>query len=130
MRDAVRLVLAALPDLTTLSANARRRGNHWVQQKATREAKALWWPLVLVALDGKEPPHWDYASIKFTVVFGTRRRRDTEAIVSALKPLVDVLKDEGFFEHDDTEHLRWDGILVEVDKARAPLTIVEIEEAG
>ena len=56
----------------------------------------------------------------------TRRRRDGDNFASRLKPFWDALEKWGIIEDDDLEHLRVESLDIEVDPARAPLTVIEL----
>ena len=67
--------------------------------------------------------------IHLTVVYGQNRTRDRDNIIAMFKPGLDALVLAGILQADDSDHLEYGDVTVEVDKARAPLTIITIEEA-
>jgi Holliday junction resolvase RusA-like endonuclease len=69
------------------------------------------------------------ARLNLTFVFPQGRRRDKDNLVSMFKPGLDALVKIGLLRDDDSEHLTIGEVKVEVDKERAPLTIIELEEA-
>jgi len=72
---------------------------------------------------GKARLHW-------TFIYGVRRGRDADNLISACKVAQDALVDAGILLSDDAEHLEIGKVEVVVDSERAPLTVIEIEEVG
>ena len=56
------------------------------------------------------------------------RERDEDNLRARFKPGQDALVQAGLIEGDTVEHLVMGKINVEVDRSRAPLTIIELEE--
>ena len=119
----MRLEIKALPS-EAFSLNSRC---HWSEKrKATQEA------LLLVREALGAPPWTQYAKAKARVliVVATRRRRDGDNFSGRLKPFWDALEKWGIIEEDDLEHLRVESLDIEVDPARAPLTVIELDDKG
>lgn len=68
------------------------------------------------------------AKLNLTFVFRQERRRDKDNLVAMFKPGLDALVKVGLLTDDDSEHLTIGEVKVEVDKERAPLIIIELEE--
>lgn len=68
------------------------------------------------------------ARLNLTFVFRRRRRWDEDNLRARFKPGQDALVQAGLLEGDTMEHLELGTIQCVVDKARAPLTIIELEE--
>jgi len=68
------------------------------------------------------------ARVKLTFVFAERRRRDTDNLLARFKPGLDAIVDAALVLDDDSEHLQISTPDILVDSARAPLTIIELEE--
>ncbi|MBA7616100.1 hypothetical protein ES703_23391 [subsurface metagenome] len=68
------------------------------------------------------------ARLNLTFVFPEYRRRDRDNTLSRAKPGIDAIVASGLVIDDDAEHLEIGKVEVEVDKGRAPLTIIELEE--
>lgn len=70
------------------------------------------------------------AKLTLTFVFPQQRRRDAYNLLARFKPGLDAVVDAGLILDDDVEHLVIEPLVIEVDKARAPLTIINIEEVN
>jgi len=70
------------------------------------------------------------ARVNVTFVFAQGRRRDRDNLVGMFKPGLDALVKVGLIQDDDAKHLELGEVKVEVDKGRAPLTIIELEEVN
>lgn len=68
------------------------------------------------------------AKLSLTFVFAQERRRDIDNLTSMAKPAIDAVVDSGLILDDDSTHLEIGKISAEVDKDRAPLTIIYLEE--
>lgn len=68
------------------------------------------------------------AKLNLTVVYALERTRDIDNIITMFKPGLDAIVRAGLIESDDNKHLHWGNIQVEVDRTRAPLTIIELSE--
>lgn len=68
------------------------------------------------------------ARLNLTFVFAEQRRRDEDNLRARFKPGQDALVDSALVIDDDVEHLQPGEIKIEVDKSRAPLTIIELQE--
>lgn len=68
------------------------------------------------------------AKLSLTFVFPEHRRRDLDNFTSMAKPAIDAIVDSALILDDDSEHLEIGEVKVEVDKERAPLTIIELAE--
>ena len=68
------------------------------------------------------------ARLELTFVFAQRRTRDRDNLIAQFKPGLDELVDVGLLPDDDAEHLELGEVNIEVDKNRAPLTIIELME--
>ena len=68
------------------------------------------------------------AKLNLTFIFPEERRRDRDNILASFKKGLDAVVDAGLLLDDDSEHLGVGQVKVEVDPARAPLTIIELEE--
>ena len=120
------LTLHMVPDATIASGNAR---GHWVKQfRDKRREKESWsWELLtaLNGLPGKQP-HYERLTVKVTCIYLTKRRRDQDNLMAALKPLWDAMVNLGLIPDDDTEHLTIETPVVLVDKRRGPVTVLEL----
>ncbi|MBA7681021.1 hypothetical protein ES703_89349 [subsurface metagenome] len=68
------------------------------------------------------------ARLDLTVVFSEKRIRDRDNLIARFKPGLDALVRAGLIAGDDSERLHWGDVTIEVDKDRAPLTIIELKE--
>lgn len=79
-------------------------------------------------LDKPWPRPMKKARLNLTFIFAQGGRRDKDNLVGMFKPGLDALVKVRLIEDDDAKHLELGEVKVEVDKRRAPLTIVELEE--
>lgn len=71
---------------------------------------------------------FEKARLKLTFVFPEVRERDSDNLIARFKPGQDALVIAGLIQNDDRDHLIIGEPIVLVDKERAPLTIIELEE--
>jgi hypothetical protein len=64
--------------------------------------------------------------VQLTFVFAQKRRRDPDNFVAAFKPAMDKIVDAGLIVDDSSEHIYFSAPKFEVDKERAPLTIITL----
>ncbi len=76
----------------------------------------------------EELPVFNQARLELTFVFPVLRTRDGDNLISRFKPGLDALVKAGVLQGDDVSRVRVMPPVVEVDKARAPLTIVRLTE--
>ena len=82
----------------------------------------------LAMLRGETIPMFEYCLLNLTVVFPVHRDRDADNLIIMFKPGLDALVRAGVLSGDDVSRLQFGDVTVEVDKARAPLTIVKLTE--
>jgi len=68
------------------------------------------------------------ARLNLTFVFPQRRRRDEDNLIAGFKLGLDGIVASGLVVDDDAAHLEIVSVSIQVDKERAPLTIIELEE--
>lgn len=78
-------------------------------------------------LGGKFVP-LQVARLDLTLVYAVERMRDRDNIISMFKPGLDAVVRAGLIAGDDSKSLHWGNVNIEVDKGRAPLTIIEIKK--
>jgi hypothetical protein len=66
--------------------------------------------------------------MNLTFIFGIERRRDEDNMRTRFKPGLDGIVDAGLLVDDDPRRLITGTLEMVVDKDRAPLTIIELEE--
>lgn len=66
--------------------------------------------------------------VELTFIFRDNRRRDVDNMLGRFKPGMDALKAAGVIVDDDARHLQIGSVKIEVDKGRAPLTIIDVTE--
>lgn len=79
---------------------------------------------------GGRPQSWEKperARVTITFVYACKRRRDQTNLLAMWKGGEDMLVTAGILVDDDLDHLETMVPRVVVDKARAPMTIIEIE---
>jgi hypothetical protein len=126
------LIIPRLPDLKTVGGNSRH-AHPQQRAKAFKEEKDSWGLYLLEQIQlgkVKDSPYLEHgkAKIHVTLVFPQNRRRDGDNLHIALKPLWDAMRYMAILYDDDVDHLTVT-IEVEIDKARAPLTIITMESA-
>jgi Holliday junction resolvase RusA-like endonuclease len=62
-----------------------------------------------------------------TFIFQEIRRRDRDNLLASFKPGVDAIVDAGLVLDDDSEHLQIGIVEPIVNRDRAPLVIIDIE---
>ncbi len=67
--------------------------------------------------------------LDLTFVFREYRERDEDNLRAQFKPGQDAIVRAGLIEGDSAEQIILGKISIEVDKERAPLTIIELQEA-
>ena len=81
----------------------------------------------------RQPGGWvpfQVARLDLTFVFREHRERDEDNLRARFKPGQDSLVQAGFIKTDTQRHLILGDINILVDPDRAPLTIIELEEAN
>ena len=125
----IRIEVSHLPPIE-YSPNWR---GHWVQryQAGIIYGNAVFYSAV-DARNRRETKVWQpfkRARLNLTFVFPYRRRFDEDNLRARFKPGQDALVRAGLIEGDTMDNLVLGKIEVEVDRSRAPLTIIELEEA-
>lgn len=110
-----------IPLLPTRAMNPNGRA-HWAvrrkdvkpfQQAVALQCKGLRFQKVLITLTFVVPDH---------------RRRDGDNYLASMKSTLDILVWEGVVKDDSSEYVSYAPVQFEVDRERAPVTIIEIEE--
>jgi len=118
-----------IPMLVPKETNPNWRG-HWVQKyKATKSFRDAA-HICYLADNRGEPPFFKKASLAITLIIPSRRYiRDPDNAIASLKPAIDGCVDAGVILGDDDEHLVYKlPIMYQIDKEKAPMTILEFEE--
>ncbi len=111
-----------------LSPNARV---HWSERQ---QAAAVFFDAVYYscvdAINRSGQVRRPYAKVRLnlTFVFSQERKRDRDNLISMFIPGLNALVKVELLEDDDSRHLEIGEVKVEVDKERAPLTIIELVE--
>lgn len=107
---------------------------HWAQryQAGIRYGKAVFFECVQMRnSEIHRAANWHpfkRARLNLTFVFPCQRRWDEDNLRARFKPGQDALVHAGLVEGDSMENLVMGEIEVKVDRSRAPLTIIELEE--
>ena len=119
----IRIEVPALPG-RELSPNARV---HW---RVRNKAKVAYqFEIAAVLSECKDlPAGLTKVWINLTFIFPTKRMRDADNLVSSFKGGLDLLVSRGILVDDNIENVRIGEVLAIKDKARAPMTIIEIQE--
>lgn len=120
-----------IPSLPPASASKNSRA-HWAKQRA--DARNYRREVTLECLSQHQPgsiPNFDTnrRRLDLTFIFKDQRERDEDNLRGRFKAGQDALVDTGFLFGDSTEYLVTGDLKILVDKDRAPLTIIEIEDA-
>ncbi len=111
------------------------RYKHWGHRA---EARRVWRAAVYYSVfdaktkaerSGTQFP-FEKAKLRWTFIFGVKRKRDADNLIASCKVSQDALVDAGILLSDDTEHLQIGKVDILVDPERAPLTVIEIEEVN
>ena len=121
-------MIIKIPMLPPRECSPNFRG-HWT--KKARASKTLREFAMVYALQcsGFARPGYEKAELSITlVVRDSRYYRDPDNMIASLKPAIDGCVDAGIIKDDSDKHLLYKmPILYEIDKERAPLTILEFE---
>ena len=112
-----------IPMLPPRALNPNGRA-HWATKRKIAE------PLKqAIALESKRlEPVKGKVLITITFITAQKRRRDGDNWLASMKPLIDTLVRTGFLTDDDSSSVSYAPVVFEVDKSRAPRTILTIEE--
>lgn len=66
------------------------------------------------------------AELELICIFPEKRDRDADNLLAMFKPGLDALKMARLIVDDNTDHLTVGAITVQVDKVRAPATIIQL----
>ena len=131
MSEIMRIEVSQLPP-GELNPNFSRY-KHWGHKA---EARRMWKATVFYSVfdarnraerSGTRFP-FKKASLRWTFIYGVKRERDADNLISSCKVAQDALVDAGILLSDDTEHLVVEPPDIIVDRKQAPLTIIELEE--
>lgn len=108
---------------------------HWSQRQGAGKLyqQAIFYECVnyrnkaMKKLNGWYP--FEKAILNLTFIFKDRRERDENNLRARFKPGQDALVQAGFIKGDSPQYLVMGGITIEVDPLRAPLTVIDLEEA-
>lgn len=112
-----------------LNPNYHARG-HWAQRyRAKSEFKQATTLSIPHQVKGS-PPLMKRAQLSITFVIPSlRHARDPDNAIASLKPAIDACVEAGILQDDSHTHLSIKELLLwQVDKERAPLTILEFTE--
>ncbi|KKM98735.1 hypothetical protein LCGC14_1154810 [marine sediment metagenome] len=122
-------MIVKIPMLPPRECSPNFRG-HWT--KRARAARDFRSEAMLYAFyaSNSARPGYEKAELSITlVVRDSRYYRDPDNMIASLKPAIDGCVDAGIIKDDSDKHLLYKmPILYEIDKERAPLTILEFEE--
>jgi len=112
-----------IPFLPPRALNPNGRA-HWATKRKVAE------PLKqAIALESKRlDPVKGKVLITITFITAQKRRRDGDNWLASMKPLIDTLVKTDFLPDDDSSSVSYAPVIFEVDKSRAPRTILTIEE--
>ena len=79
---------------------------------------------------GKVPVAEGTRRLDLTFIFRTKRKRDEDNLRARFKSGLDALVKSRLLVDDDPSFLKTGFLLVIVDKDRAPLTIIELEDVA
>lgn len=123
-----------VPQLPPMELNPNfSRYKHWGYRA---EARRIWRAAVYYGVfdaktkaerSGTQFP-FEKASLRWTFIYGVKRKRDADNLIAACKASQDALVDAGVLLMDDSEHLVVEPPVILVDPERAPLTVIDIEK--
>ncbi len=129
----MRIEVSQLPPASS-SPNSRV---HWA--KRYKDAKAYQSAVFYECIDARnklERVHWQPGFPPFqkprldlTFVFQDYRKRDEDNLRTRFKPGLDAIVQATLIEGDSIEQIVMGKLRVEVDKGRAPMTIIELGES-
>ena len=119
-----------------LSPNYNPKRPHWaVKRRAAEEFKDTACMVAKIELlwykaNGGAWQPIPRATIQPIFYVSSHRKRDPDNWLAMLKPAIDGLVDTGLLIDDDSEHVELLTPVFVVDKARAPMTVLEVREIG
>ena len=120
------IISIPMPGAKECSLNWR---GHWAQR--ARAVKTLRGAAMICALSCSNwsRPNYEKAKVSITFVIPNRHHiKDSDNAMASIKPAIDGCVDAGIIVDDSPDHLQYEmPIIWQVDKERAPLTIIEIE---
>jgi len=127
----MRIEVSQLPPL---SSSPNWRG-HWTERyKAAKIYQNAVFYECVNALNKLQRVYWQPGFPPFqkprldlTFVFPQYRKRDEDNLRARFKPGLDAIVQAGLLEGDSIEDLVTGKVFIEVNKERAPLTIIELE---
>ena len=129
---AIEFSINAIPPVKFLSANARLCWQAQLRYKNILKGMVYYAALeARVDYVSHNRHQWKTmpkARLTYTFIFPQKRNRDRDNLVAAMKCGQDMLVRATLIEADDSDHLFYGDHVVLVDKARAPLTIIHLEE--
>lgn len=127
MKRKFRLELQQLPPVE-FSPNWH---GHWaVRYSAGQDFRKTVYYGVMEQVNRRKVVAFNKARLDLTFVFARKNRRDEDNLRARFKPGQDTLVLAGLIPDDNPEHLVMGNINILVDRARAPLTIIELEDVS
>jgi Holliday junction resolvase RusA-like endonuclease len=108
------------------------RGGWWLVRKAKKHDTEMGYVYALIAYRERKnfPLPLKRVIAEVTFVFKQQRRRDLDNWSGRLKGYWDGIVQAGIVADDNSEIITSLSVKFEIDKARAPLTIITISEVG
>ena len=124
-----------IPELPSAALKSGFRGGWWLIRKAKVHDTEMAYVYSLIAYrekTGKGMVHIPLKKVSAEVlfVFKDQRRRDLDNWIGRLKGYWDGIVKAGIIEDDNIDIVTSINVKFEVDKSRAPLTIITLSEVG
>lgn len=112
-----------IPMLPTRAMNPNGRAHWAVRRRDTEPFKQA------IAIQTKRL-RFQKVIITVTFVVRDKRRRDGDNFLASLKGAFDTLVHEGVVKDDSAEYVSYAPVVFVVDRERAPMTIIKLQEVG
>jgi Holliday junction resolvase RusA-like endonuclease len=124
-----------IPELPSAALKSGFRGGWWLIRKAKVHDTEMAYVYSLIAYrekngDGRLSLPMKSVTASVTYVFKETRRRDLDNWIGRLKGYWDGIVKAGIIEDDNIDIITSINVKFEIDKSRAPLTIITLSEVG
>tara|TARA_R110002012_G_scaffold270143_1_gene454516 strand:+ start:25 stop:432 length:408 start_codon:yes stop_codon:yes gene_type:complete len=126
-------IIITIPELPNAALKSGFRGGWWLVRKAKVHDTEMAYVYSLIAYrdkKGTRPPTLPLKKVNadVTFIFKEQRRRDLDNWIGRLKGYWDGIVKAGIIEDDNIDIVTSISVKFEVDKSRAPLTIITLRE--
>ena len=121
-------ITITIPELPNAALKSAFRGGWWLVRKAKVHDTEMAYMYGLAAKDGQHFLPMTPVEATVTFIFKEHRKRDLDNYGARLKGFWDGITKARIIPDDSSDHLTSIKIRFEVDKKRAPMTIITLSE--